>query len=119
MNIEQFKNKYAQFKDAEKIEINCDHPQHSGGSITIGKQPAKRNILKNDGKQFICRECYMRHNNPMNQVGEKRQTDEIIEVYCPCSDHSGEPCRSMKKSCYYGSMQEPFLQLCGSCVKTF
>ena len=118
MNIEQFKIKYAGFKDADKIEITCDHPQHpSGQLIIIGKQPAKRNILKNNGEGFICRECYMHYNNPMNQVGESRQTNEIIDVYCPHPEHDGEPCRQMKKNCYYGSMQEPFLQLCGSCVQ--
>ena len=119
MNIEEFKVKYAKFKDAEKIEITCDHPDHKvkGEVIIIGKQPAKRNILKNEGKAFICRQCFMHYNNPMNQVGESRQTNELIDVYCPHPDHEGEPCRQMKKSCYYGSMQQPFLQLCGSCVQ--
>ena len=118
MNIEQFKTEYAEFKDVDKIQIACDHPQHpSGQLIIIGKQPAKRNILKNNGQSFICRVCYMHYSNPMNQMGESRQTNEIINVYCPSPDHEGEPCRQMKKSCYYGSMQEPFLQLCGSCVQ--
>ena len=117
MNIDQFRAKYAQFKDADKIEITCDHPKHIGASVVIGKQPAKRNILKNNGEGFICRDCYMKHNNPMNSVNENRQTEEVIDVYCPCQEHKGDPCRQMKKNCYYGSMQEPFLQLCGSCVQ--
>lgn len=119
MNIEEFKIKYAAFKDTDKVQITCDHPQHSpsGELITIGKQPAKRNILKNNGKQFVCRQCCMHFNNPMNQLGENRQTDEIVDVYCPHPDHKGDPCRQMKKNCYYGSLNEPFLQLCGSCVQ--
>lgn len=119
MNIDQFKNKYAAFKDADKIEITCDHPSHQpqGEIIVIGKQPAKRNILKNDGKTFICRQCFMKYNNPMNHLGESRQTEEIIVVYCPHPEHQGDPAREMKKRNYYGSMQEPYLQTCGSCVQ--
>jgi hypothetical protein len=119
MNIEEFKERYANFKDIDRIEIACDHPQHNpkGEMISIGKQPAKRNILKNDGKQFICKQCYLRHNNPMNHLGENRQTDEIIKVYCPHPEHSGDPAREMKKRNYYGVMQEPFLQTCKSCAQ--
>jgi len=117
MNIDEFKLKYAAFKDINKIEITCDHPQHQpkGEIITIGKQPARRNILKNNGDGFICRECYMHYNNPMNHVGEKRQTDEIVSVICPHQLHEGDVSRDMKKNCYYGSLQEPYLQVCGSC----
>jgi hypothetical protein len=117
MNIEKFKVKYASFKDVDKIEIACDHPQHIGSLISIGKQPAKRNILKNNGEKFICRDCYMKHSNPMNNLGENRQTLDIIDVYCPHPEHDGEPCRQMKKRNYYGSLQEPYLQICGSCVQ--
>jgi hypothetical protein len=117
MDIEQFKEKYAAFKDAAKIEITCNHPEHIGGPITIGKQPARRNILKNNGECFICRECYMHHNNPMNNKGEKRQTDEIIFVICPHPLHNGDISRDMKKTSYYGSMQQPYLQVCGSCAQ--
>jgi hypothetical protein len=117
MNINQFKEQYASFKDAEKIEITCDHLDHkpNGEVIIIGKQPAKRNILKNGGEQFICRKCFMKYDNPMNRVGQSRQTDENIEIYCPCPEHSGEPSRIMKKSCYYGKMEKPYLQTCGTC----
>jgi hypothetical protein len=119
MDIETFKNKYASFKDAEKIRITCDHPQHepAGETIVIGKQPAKRNILKNDGKFFICRQCFMKYNNPINRIGESRQTEEIIMVYCPHPEHEGDHAREMKKRNYYGSLHEPFLQICGSCVQ--
>lgn len=119
MNIEEFKFKYITFKDIEKIEINCDHPQHEPKDeiIIIGKQPAKRNILKNDGESFICRKCYMHHNNPVNKVGENRQTEEIVNVYCPHPKHDGDHCRQMKKRNYYGSLQEPYLQLCKSCIQ--
>lgn len=117
MNINQFKDKYASYRDADKIEITCDDPRHEplGEIIVIGKQPAKRNILKNGGEKFVCRQCYMKYNNPMNQEGDSRQTDELIDVFCPCEDHQGDSSRKMKKSCYYGTMAEPYLQMCGSC----
>lgn len=119
MNIEQFKEKYAAFKDAEKIEITCDHPDHEpqGETLVIGKQPAKRNIMKNGGKQFICRKCFMKYDNPMNRVGQSRQTNEEIDVYCPHPEHKGDSDRTMKKSCYYGKMEEPYLQMCGTCAQ--
>jgi hypothetical protein len=119
MNIEEFNQKYFNFKDIEKIEMVCDHPNHipKAEVILIGKQPAKRNILKNSGKEFICRKCFMIHKNPMNSKSENRQTDEIIDVVCPCPDHMGNVIRQMKKKNYYGSLEVPYLQLCGSCVQ--
>lgn len=119
MNIEEFNKEYSAFKDADKINIRCDHPLHEPKEeiITIGKQPAKRNILKNNGKEFVCRKCCMIHKNPMNTIQENRQTDEIIDVICPCPEHKGEPIRKMKKKNYYGSLEKPYLQLCGSCVQ--
>lgn len=119
MNIEEFNKKYSSFKDIEKIEINCDHLNHEpeNEKILIGKQPAKRNILKNNGKEFICRKCHMIYKNPMNIKSENRQTDEIINVICPCPDHKGSTVRQMKKKNYYGSLEMPYLQLCGSCVQ--
>lgn len=117
MNIEQFKQKYASFKDIDKIEITCDCQQHEpvGEIISIGKQPAKRNILKNNGEMFICRNCFMKYNNPMNRIGQSRQTDEIISVSCPHESHKGDKVRKIKKSAYYGSNTEPYIQICGSC----
>jgi hypothetical protein len=53
----------------------------------------------------------------MNHIGDKRQTDEIISVICPHPLHSGDVSRDMKKNCYYGSLQEPYLQMCGSCAQ--
>jgi len=120
MNIEEFNQKYSSFKDIEKIEINCDHPNHEpkNEAILIGKQPAKRNILKNNGKEFICRKCFLYYKNPMNnKMQENRQTDEIIDVICPCAEHKGDPARQMKKKNYYGSLEKPYLQLCSSCVQ--
>lgn len=115
MNLEEFNLKYAAQKDANKIEINCDHPDHEGGAVTIGKQPARRNILKNGSECFICRACMMKYDNPMNRVGQRRDGEEAIDVYCPCSEHVGDRCRAMAKSCYYGKMEEPYLQVCRSC----
>lgn len=118
MNIEEFKTKYAAYRDADQIEIDCEHPSHNPSQqpVKIGKQPAKRNILKSEGKGFICRKCMMVHDNPTNRtVKSNRQTDEIIEVFCPCEDHQGELSRQMKKSAYFGVLAEPFLQVCRSC----
>jgi len=120
MNIEEFNQKYSNFKDIDKIEMMCDHPNHTPKAelILIGKQPAKRNILKNNGKKFICRNCCLVYKNPMNNKQEEnRQTDEIIDVSCPCPDHKGSVVRQMKKKNYYGSLEMPYLQLCGSCVQ--
>jgi len=119
MNIKEFKEKYAAFKDAEKIEITCDYPDHNPQDevITIGKQPAKRNIMKNGGDQFICRKCFMKYDNPMNRVGQSRQTEEVVDVFCPHPEHDGDPSRKMKKNSYYGAMEEPYLQVCGSCAQ--
>ena len=117
MNIETFKNKYASFKDVELIEdINrCDHPECVGMDKPLKKVIIKRNILKHGGNQFICRNCMMKHDNPMNRLGQSRQTDEVIIVNCPDPLHEGETTREMKKSCYYGSMTEPYQQICGKC----
>jgi len=119
MNIENFNIQYSGFKDADKIGIKCDHPEHEPKEeiIIIGKQPARRNILKNGGSEFICRKCCMIHKNPMNNICENRQTDEIIDVLCPCENHKGDPIRKMKKRNYYGSLEKPYVQLCGSCVQ--
>jgi hypothetical protein len=119
MNIEEFKQKYSNFKDADKIEINCDHPQHESKDkiVVIGKQPAKRNILKNNGEMFVCRNCFMKYKNPMSTKHENRHTEEIIEVYCPDTNHVGDKMRQMKKKNYYGSLEKPYTQICGSCVQ--
>ena len=119
MNIEQFKEKYKQFKDIDKIEITCDHQLHKPKEeiITIGKQPAKRNISKNNGENFICRDCFMKHNNPVHRIGQSRQTNETISVVCPHESHTGDRSRQIKRSGYYGVNQEPYTQVCGSCVQ--
>lgn len=119
MNIHEFNQKYASFKDADKIQITCDCPNHKtiGEIINIGKQPAKRNIMKNNGEQFICRDCSMRYNNPMNKIGNGRQNNEIIKVYCAHPKHEGDRYREIKMSAYFGKLEEPYTQDCKSCVQ--
>ena len=119
MNFDQFNNQFKDLRDVDKINVDdlCDHPEHVDTGKQIAKGAAKRNILKHGGKEFICRACEMRHNNPMTKVGQRRQTDEEITVYCPHPEHEGDPARRMKKACYYGEMAEPYLQVCGSCAE--
>jgi hypothetical protein len=120
MTLDEFDKTYAAFKSSDKIMIACDnpnHPAHIPRTREIGKQSARRNILKKGGKEYICRDCHMIFNNPMNQVGENRQTDEVIIVYCPDPRHVGPPGREMKKKCYMGEMKEPYSSVCGSCAQ--
>lgn len=119
MNIDQFKKTFQHLRDVDPLEVDalCDHPNHVKLGKPIAKGPAKRNILKHGGEKFICRECHMKYDNPMNHVGEGRQTDEEIVVYCPHPDHEGDPARVMKKACYFGTMEEPYLQTCKSCAQ--
>lgn len=117
MNLEQFDELYAKYKSTDKIEIPCDHPDHEGPNPTLGKQPARRNILKRGGEEFICRQCCMKHENPMTKVGQGRQTDEIITVVCSHPEHKESRERRMKKSCFYGKLVEPYEQICGSCAQ--
>lgn len=118
MNLTQFDETYKAFKSADKIEIKCDHPEHNGDrERTLGKQPARRNIIKNDGEQFICRECMMKYDNPMQRPRERRQTDEVITVSCPHSEHDGDREREIKKSAYFGPLDGPFEQICKSCAQ--
>lgn len=117
MNIHEFNEKYASFKDAEQIQITCDCPAHKtiGETINIGKQPAKRNIMKNG--QFICRKCHEVHFNPMKKINPVRQTNEIIKVYCAHPKHEGDHYREIKMSAYFGKLEEPYMQDCKSCVQ--
>lgn len=119
MNIEQFKERYKNFRDVDSINVDdlCDYPNHIKINKLINKGPAKKNILKHGGREFICRACDMTHNNPMNRIGENRQTNEEIMVCCPCVYHIGDNGRLMKKSCYYGEMIEPYIQICKSCAQ--
>jgi len=118
MNIEEFNLAYKQFKDADKISINCDYPDHVGDrQRVIGKQPAKRNILKNNGQCFICRDCMMKHKNPMIVKSQSRQTDEIIQVECIDPNHVGNRIREMKLSAYFGELKQPYQQICKSCAQ--
>lgn len=113
MNIEQFDELYKNYKSSDKITIHCDHPNCSNPTKILGKQPARRNILKNGGSIFICRDCFMKYNNPMNRVGQSRQTEEEIKVLCPQCNKI----RQMKKCCYYGLIKEPYHQICGTCAQ--
>ena len=116
MEIQEFAVRYSSFKDIEKIVIDCEHESHSGDrGITIGKQPAKRNIMKNG--RYICRDCSMSFDNPMNKKSERRQTNDIINVVCPDPQHDGERVRQMKKSGYFGPLVEPYSQVCKSCIQ--
>jgi hypothetical protein len=117
MNIREFNEKYASFKDADQIQITCDCPAHKiiGEIIPIGKQPAKRNIVKNG--HFICRKCHEVHFNPMKKINPVRQTNEIIKVYCAHPKHEGDHYREIKMSAYFGKLEEPYTQDCKSCVQ--
>lgn len=120
MKIEDFNQMYNGLRDIDKVSVDdlCNHPNHVKEGKWIKKVAAKRNILKHGGTEFICRECDMRHNNPVFKSGQgSRQTSESITVYCPHSEHQGDPTRQMQKACYYGSMEEPYLQICGSCAQ--
>ncbi|MCK9459652.1 MAG: NUMOD3 domain-containing DNA-binding protein [Proteobacteria bacterium] len=119
MNIEQFKELYKNLRDVDSINVDdlCDCPNHIKAGKPISKGPARKNILKHGGREFVCRACDMVYNNPMNRIGENRQTNEEIMVYCPCVEHVGDNGRLMKKSCYYGEMIEPYIQMCKSCAQ--
>jgi hypothetical protein len=114
MNLEQFDIKYANFKGADKITIECDYPEHRGDrKREIGKTAARRNIQKRNSKDFMCRDCCMEFDNSTFKKGQGRQNNEVINVICPtCSIR-----REMKKSCYYGSMKQPYKQVCNSCAQ--
>jgi hypothetical protein len=116
MNIVEFDKTYVIKKGYEKIDITCDnrhHPDNLPRVRTIGKTAARRNILKNGGDTFICRACCMIYDNPMNKSGEARQTNKIVVVHC----HQCGKVRNMKKSCYYGKIEAPYKQVCGSCAQ--
>lgn len=119
MNIETFKYTYSNLRDVDFVPVDalCNHPKHVSQCKVIAKGPAKRNILKHGGKEFICRDCHMKYDNPMNYVGQGRQTDDEIMVYCPHPEHEGDPARPMKKSCYFGVMEEPYIQTCKRCAQ--
>ena len=115
MNLAIFTSRFNHLKDIDPIPVDdlCDHQQHVSNGVQIKRGAARRNILKNGGQEFICRACCMRYRNPVNQAGPARQTDEEITVTCPKCNRD----RSMKKTCYYGSMIGPYWQVCGSCVQ--
>lgn len=118
MNLQNFKELYASSKNADKITIDCDHESHVGPrNREIGKQAAERNILKNNGEQFVCRDCMMKHDNPMTRPRDRRQTDELITVTCPCPEHVGELSRQIKMSAWFGPVQGPFEKTCKACAQ--
>lgn len=119
MNLQQFDNKFGNLKDKDIINIDCDFSEHIGDrNRTMPRVSARRNILKNNSSEFICRDCSMHHKNPMHNRGAvKRQTDEEVTVLCPDERHKGDKTRKMKMSGYFGSLQEPYIQICKSCAQ--
>lgn len=119
VNIQEFTETFKDLKDLDKVGVNCDHPDHVGNrEMFLSKQAAKRNILKNNGQEFICRNCCMSFRNPMNQKSPSRQTEEIIQVVCDHPDHVGDRMREMKKCNYYGSVEtQPYVQICKRCAQ--
>jgi hypothetical protein len=119
MNLQEFNINFGNLKDKDLININCDFSEHVGDrNKTMPKVSAKRNILKNNSSEFICRDCTMKHKNPMNNKGAvKRQTDEEILVICPDDRHQGDKSRKMKMSGYFGKLEQPYVQTCKSCAQ--
>ena len=119
MNLQQFDSKFGNLKDKDIINIDCDFSEHTGElSRTMPRVSARRNILKNDSLEFICRDCSMKHKNPMkNKDAVKRQTDEEIIVFCPDDRHEGDKSRKMKMSGYFGKIEQPYVQKCKSCAQ--
>lgn len=118
MNFEQFTDTFKNLRDVDSIEVDllCNHPLHNKEKIKIAKGPAKRNFLKHGGREFICRMCEMKYNNPSTRNTEINNNDEIL-VICNHSEHKGERGRLMKKSCYYGELKKPYYQTCKSCAQ--
>lgn len=119
MNLQQFDNKYNKLKDKDIITIDCDFSGHIGDrSRTMPRVSARRNILKNNSSEFVCRDCSMKHKNPMqNRDAIRRQTSEEITVLCPDERHKGNKKRKMKMSGYFGKLEEPYVQICKSCAQ--
>lgn len=119
MNLQQFDKKYGNLKDKDIINIDCDFSEHVGDRRrTMPRVSARRNILKNNSSEFICRDCSMHHKNPMqNRDAIRRQTDEEIVVLCPDERHKGDKTRRMKMSGYFGKLEEPYTQICKSCAQ--
>lgn len=115
MNINEFKEKFGHLKDSDVIQVSCDHPLHNTGELKPMKvQSVKRNILKNNGERLVCRSCYMSHNNPMQNKGEpNRKSLGEINVMCP---ECGKT-RLMNSNNYFGTLTEPYVQICGSCAQ--
>lgn len=119
MNLEKFDELYKNNKDKINVDDLCDYEQHEKKGKLITRQPARRNIMKNDKDKFICRECYIKYFHHMiTKSTERRNSNEIVEVICPYTEHTGNRIRTMKKSCYFGSLnKKPYEQLCKSCMQ--
>jgi hypothetical protein len=120
MKIESFDNNFGKLKDKDVISLDCDCPNHVGvRKCTMPKVSARRNILKNAGKEFICRACFMKFKNPAKVKPEqKRQTDEEIIVVCPDPRHSGDKHRTLKTSAFFGDLAAPpYIKVCKSCAQ--
>lgn len=119
INLQEFDSNFGNLKDKDMININCDFSEHVGDrNRTMARVSARRNILKNNSIEFICRDCSMTHKNPMtNRDAIKRQTDDEIVVICPDDRHQGDKTRKMKMSGYFGSLEQPYAQTCKSCAQ--
>lgn len=111
MNLQEFDTKFKGLKQIDKIIMNCEHPQCSQNEVSIGRESARRNIIKNDGERFICGNCDKRFNNGMTKIGKGRNNLGEIDVYCPICQKS----RKMNGPCYFGKLEAPYMQICGSC----
>jgi putative component of toxin-antitoxin plasmid stabilization module len=111
MNMNDFEKTFAGLKQSEKIKLKCDHPDCLNPEKVIGREAAKRNILKNGGEKFVCGNCEKRFNNPMNKIGQGRKNLGELNVLCPKCKKT----RKMNASCYFGVLSEPYSQICGSC----
>jgi hypothetical protein len=119
MNLQEFDSNFGKLKDKDMININCDFSEHVGDrNRTMARVSARRNILKNNSIEFICKDCSMTHKNPMkNRDAIKRQTDDEIVVICLDDRHRGDKTRKIKMSGYFGSLEQPYAQTCKSCAQ--
>ena len=111
MNLQEFDEKFKGLKQADKIVMSCEHPQCVQKDKPIGRESARRNIMKNNCEKFICGNCDKKFNNAMTKVGKGRNNLGEINVVCPICQEN----RKMNGSCYFGNIEEPYTQTCGSC----
>lgn len=113
MDLNDFDIKFRGLKQSDKIEMKCEHPECLDPIKNIGRESARRNIIKHGGTQFICGTCDKRFNNPMQNKGPTRKGLGEINVLCPGCNKT----RLLQGVCYFGPLVEPYTQMCGSCVQ--